>query len=206
MKPRVGISFAAVLFLFAGSLGASNVDGVHKAAHGAETDTFSTKPSSMRGGAAEVIVAPDAPTGVIIGQPIVSTPANGTTLTCNGTPLSTQTTQVVLRNLSSEAATGATCSTAGAAFAIQQPPTGTIDAGGFSPVVVACNVPALGAPAVTGTLNCSVENSVFVFPLASLAQPAAASIAVPSTSLWARIGMVGLLATLGSLAIGLRRR
>lgn len=161
-----------------------------------------------RTGGAAVQITLNCPAGQAVAPVITPTPANGTALTCNGQPGSTQTTQVTLQNTGNAAATGVSCSTTGAGFSIQAQPTGTINAGASSSVVAACTVPAEGAT-ITGTLNCTSGNAGSLsYPLSSLGQaaPVGSNLAtIPSTSLWAKIGLIGLLAALGALVVGFRR-
>lgn len=151
----------------------------------------------------------NCPAGQVVAPAFTTTPPNGTALTCNGTPGSTATTQVTIQNSGNAAATGVTCSTAGAGFSIQQQPSGTINAGASSVVVASCSVPANGVT-INGTLNCTSGNGAgpVSFPLSSTGSAIVAptqAATIPSTSLWAKIGLIGLLAALGALVVGFRR-
>jgi hypothetical protein len=145
------------------------------------------------------------------GPVLSSTPANGTPLTCNGTPLSVATTNVTISNTGTADITGATCNTVGAGFSVTQQPSGTIAPGASSLVTVSCNVPAEGAPAIVGTLNCTTTSpagGALAFPLSSLGQSGGVAgnlETIPASSLWAKIGLIGLLAALGLLVVGFRR-
>ena len=104
------------------------------------------------------------------------------------------------------------CNVTGAGFAIQTAPAATVAAGGTTSVTVACTVPADGAPAITGTLDCTTTapaGGALTFPLSSVAQTAVVPSqpeTIPATSLWAKIGLIGLLAAVGVLLVGFRRQ
>lgn len=152
-----------------------------------------------------VIDCPLAPAPVL-----ASTPANGTTLTCNGTPGSAVTTQATIQNTGNANMTGVSCTVAGASFVLTTAPTPIIAGGSSSNAVVTCTVPAANAPAATGTLSCTTTapaGGALSFPLSSsgaVVVPAVA-ILVPASSLWSKIGLIGLLAALGMLMVGFRR-
>jgi trimeric autotransporter adhesin len=143
-----------------------------------------------------------------------STPANGTPLTCNGTAGSTVAAapQVSIQNTGNANMTGVACNVTGTGFTITTPPSATILPGASSNVVVSCTVPADGAPANTGSLNCTTTSpagGALAFPLSSVAQSAAVptqAAIVPATSIWSKVGLVGLLAVLGLLVVGFRRQ
>lgn len=139
-----------------------------------------------------------------------STPANGTPLSCGGTPGTTQTVSATINNTGNANMTGVTCSTVGPGFSIQTAPSPTIAGGASSTVTVACLVPASGTN--QGTLNCTTTapaGGALAFPLSSAAQSAAVppqAAIVPASSLWSKLGLVGLLAVLGMLVVGFRRQ
>ena len=67
-----------------------------------------------------------------------------------------------------------------------------------------------GTAAVSGTLNCSGTGvGRFAYTVSSVALSAAVptqAAIVPASSLWSKIGLVGLLAALGMLVVGFRRQ
>lgn len=141
---------------------------------------------------------------------LASTPANGTTLSCNGAPGNVVNTQATIQNTGNANMTGVSCSVSGAGFALQTAPTGTIAAGGSSNAVVACTVPATGT--ATGTLSCTTTapaGGALSFPLSSSGQTVPVFVEpdiIPTNSLWSKLGLVGLLAVLGLVAVGFRRQ
>lgn len=162
-----------------------------------------------RTGGADVVLTLNCPAAA--GPVLSSAPPTGTALSCDGGPLSVANTQVTISNTGTADMTGVACITAGAGFSIQQAPAAVVAAGGSTPVVVACNVPAEGAPAIVGTLSCTTTapaGGALNFPLSSQAATGAVptqAATIPSTSLWAKIGLIGLLAVLGALVVGFRR-
>lgn len=145
------------------------------------------------------------------GPVLASSPANGTTLTCNGAPGSVVTTGVTINNTGDAQMTGVACNVVGAGFVISQAPSPTVNAGGSTTVSVGCTVPAEGVTS-NGTLNCTTTapaGGALSFPITSLGVAGPVSpttpALIPSTSLWAKIGLVGLLAALGLLVVGFRR-
>ena len=172
----------------------------------AGTADASTTCTSTGGGAPATynIDCPAAPAPVL-----ASTPTNGTPLSCNGTPGTTQTVSATIQNTGNANMTGVSCSTTGTGFSIQTAPAATIPGPGSSTVTVACVVPATGTN--TGTLNCTTTapGGALAFPLSSAAQSAAVppqAAIVPASSLWSKLGLVGLLAVLGMLVVGFRRQ
>ena len=154
---------------------------------------------------AYTVDCPAAPAPVL-----ASTPANGTTLSCNGAPGNVVNTQATIQNTGNADMTGVSCSVSGAGFALQTAPTGTIAAGGSSNAVVACTVPATGT--ATGTLSCTTTapaGGALSFPLSSSGQTVPVFVEpdiIPTNSLWSKLGLVGLLAVLGLVAVGFRRQ
>ena len=153
------------------------------------------------------IDCPLAPTPVL-----ASSPANGTTLTCNGAPGAAVTTQATIQNTGNANMTGVTCNVIGAGFALTTAPTPIIAGGGSSNAVVTCTVPAAGAPTATGTLSCTTTapaGGALSFPLSSSGQTTPTFVEpdiIPASSLWSKIGLIGLLAALGMLMVGFRRQ
>jgi len=141
-----------------------------------------------------------------------SSPANGTILTCNGAPGAAVTTQATIQNTGNANMTGVTCNVIGAGFALTTAPTPIIAGGGSSNAVVTCTVPAAGAPTATGTLSCTTTapaGGARSFPLSSSGQTTPTFVApdiIPASSLWSKIGLIGLLAALGMLMVGFRRQ
>ncbi len=141
-----------------------------------------------------------------------SNPANGSTLTCNGTPGSAVTTQATIQNTGNANMTGVACTVTGAGFALTTAPTPIIAGGSSSNAVVTCTVPAAGAPTATGTLACTTTapaGGALSFPLSSSGQTVPTFVApdiIPASSLWSKIGLIGLLAALGMLMVGFRRQ
>lgn len=151
----------------------------------------------------------NCPAGVVSSPAFTGNPTAGTTLTCNGSPGSTTVTQATITNSGNANATGVSCNVVGAGFAIQTQPAATINTGASSTVVVACTVPADGVTN-SGTLTCTSGNGATIaYPVAStgIATPVGPTVpaTIPSTSLWAKIGLIGLLAALGMLVVGFRR-
>jgi hypothetical protein len=132
-----------------------------------------------------------------------------TTLTCNGAPGAVVPVQATIRNSGNADLTGATCALANVVgtFAIATQPTSPITAGNTSSATVNCTVPATGSS--TATLNCTAGNApgTVAFGLTSSAPPPVpAPTVIPTNSLWSKLGLVGLLAVLGLLAVGFRRQ
>lgn len=139
---------------------------------------------------------------------LASTPANGSTLTCNGAAGATVTTQATIRNTGNADMTGVACNVTGTGFSLTTAPSATITAGNQSNAVVSCTVPATGSN--TGTLSCTTTapaGGALSFPLSSSAPPPVPlPTVIPTNSLWSKLGLVGLLAVLGLLAVGFRRQ
>lgn len=141
---------------------------------------------------------------------LASTPANGTTLTCNGAPGAVVTTQATIQNTGNADMTGVSCNVTGTGFALTTAPSATIAAGGSSNAVVSCTVPAAGTN--TGTLACTTTapaGGALSFPLSSSGQTVPTFVqpdVIPANSLWSKLGLIGLLAVLGLLAVGFRRQ
>jgi hypothetical protein len=174
---------------------------------------FSANSTCTRNAGADtaVTLTLNCPAGA--GPALSSTPANGATLTCNGAPTSVVTTSVTISNTGTAQMQGVTCGVTGAGFAIQTAPAATVNAGGSTSVVVACTAPAEGAPAITGTLDCTTTapaGGALSFPLSSLGVTGPVSpttqLTIPATSLWAKVGLIGLLAAVGVLLVGFRRQ
>jgi hypothetical protein len=144
---------------------------------------------------------------------VQANPGTGTALGCNGPAGSTQTAQVGFTNTGNADATGFACVVGGAGFTLQQAPSATIaQGGGTTAAVVACTVPADGAPPIAGTLTCNggvAGTGPFAYTLSSQAQNQGGltqATIVPASSLWSKVGLVGLLAVLGMLVVGFRRK
>ena len=154
------------------------------------------------------IDCPDVPTAQLS-----SNTASGTTLFCDGAPGSQVTTGVTLTNPGTADLTGVACVVGGAGFVLTTPPSATITAGGGSSnVVVTCTVPAAGAGTAAGTLTCDAANespaTTLTFPLSSTGQTVPVFVVpdvIPANSLWSKLGLIGLLAALGVLAVAFRR-
>jgi hypothetical protein len=153
----------------------------------------------------------NCPAGQAAVSPVLAaTPTSGTPLSCSGSPGNIVLTGITISNNGTGPTAGLACNTTGAGFAVQQQPTAIVAPGGTTNAVVACTVPADGVT-INGTLNCSAANGggALTFPLSSLGQSAPVGpttpAMIPSTSLWAKIGLVGLLAALGLLVVGFRR-
>ena len=143
---------------------------------------------------------------------VVANPAPGA-LACNGAAGSTQTTSITFTNNGTANATGFACNVAGAGFTLQQAPAATINAGGASTTaVIACTVPADGAPAANGTVSCQggvAGTGPFAYTVSSVAQSQGGltqAAIVPASSLWSKVGLIGLLAVLGMMVVGFRRK
>jgi hypothetical protein len=161
------------------------------------------------GNVADVVFQVDCPAAA---APVVNAnPATGAALTCNGQAGSTQTTSVVFTNTGNANGTGFACAVGGAGFSLQTAPAATITSGGgTTTATVACTVPADGAAPINGTLNCTGTGfGPFAYTVSSVALSAAVptqAAIVPASSLWSKIGLVGLLAVLGMLVVGFRRQ
>lgn len=160
-----------------------------------------------REGGSDVVFAVDCPSAP---APVLSSsPATGTALICNGAANSVQTTSVVISNTGNADMTGVSCSvtnTVGTSFALTTAPSATIAAGASSTATVTCTVPATGSPTSTGSLNCTTTapaGGALAFPISS--QVFVPSAVIPATSMWSKIGLIGLLAALGMLMVGFRR-
>lgn len=171
---------------------------------------FQGTSTCTRTGGANVALTLNCPAGQAAVSPtLTATPPSGTLLTCNGSPGGTQVTGISIQNTGTGPTAGLTCSTVGAGFTVQQQPQGVVAVNGTTNAIVSCSVPANGVT-INGTLNCQSANggNTITFPLASTGQASVAPTqpaTIPSTSLWAKIGLVGLLAGLGLLMVGFRR-
>lgn len=139
-------------------------------------------------------------------------PASTTPLACNGAAGTTQTASVTFSNSGNANVTGLACNVAGAGFVIGTAPSATIAPAASTQVVVNCTVPAEGAPAATGTLTCNTTapgGAALTYPLSSQAQNQGGltqATIVPASSLWSKVGLIGLLAVLGMMVVGFRRK
>lgn len=170
---------------------------------------FSGTSTCTRTGGTPVDLTLNCPAGA--GPVLSSTPPSGTAITCNGQPGSTQTVAVTITNTGTAQLTGLACNVAGAGFALGNPaPAASLAPGASTNASVSCTVPAEGVTNA-GTLNCTTTapaGGTLTFPVTSLGQAAGTGgnlETIPSTSLWAKIGLVGLLAALGALVVGFRR-
>lgn len=158
-----------------------------------------------------------APAGTPVPAPgYSSTPAPGTALTCNGQPGATTNTSITITN-NGFAGVGSdltyNCTVSGAAFEITAGATDTLAVGESSQVSVQCTVPAEDAPAAEGNLNCTSNDGAVPsadYPLSSIAASGPPPIpqpnVVPASSLWSQISLIGLMAALGLLVVGIRRK
>jgi hypothetical protein len=192
-----------------GSIATSGAAATLNVSCPAGTADASTTCTSTGGGGAPATYNIDCPAAA---APILGVnPPNGTLLECNGQAGSSQQTSVVFSNTGTGNVTGLTCSTVGAGFALTTPPSATVIPGATTTATVTCTVPADGAAANTGTLNCSstAPGGALAYPLSAIAQSAAVptqAAIVPASSLWSKLGLVGLLAVLGMLVVGFRRQ
>ncbi|MBB5207323.1 hypothetical protein [Chiayiivirga flava] len=155
-----------------------------------------------------------APAGTPVPAPeFTSTPAPGSALTCNGAPGSVQNTSVTITNAGDLALTF-NCSVSGdPAFSLASGGVGNLAGGASQAVNVECTVPAEDAPAAVGSLDCTTNDPAFSavdYPLSSVAATAPPPIAqpnvVPASSMWSQLSLIGLLAALGLLVVGIRRK
>lgn len=160
-----------------------------------------------------------APAGTPVPAPTYSSsPAPGTTLTCNGQPGATTQTSVTVTN-TGFAGVGSelditSCSTTGTGFSvIAGADPAPLAVGASTQITVQCTVPAEGEPAATGTLTCvhnDAANSPAEYPLSAEAATAPPPIpqpnVVPASSLWSQLSLIGLMAALGLLVVGIRRK
>lgn len=158
-----------------------------------------------------------APAGTPVPAPgYSSTPAAGTALTCNGQPGATTNTSITITN-NGFAGAGSdltyNCTVSGAAFEITAGATDTLVVGESSQVSVQCTVPAEDAPPAEGNLNCTSNDGAVPsadYPLSSIAATGLPAIpqpnVVPASSLWSQISLIGLMAALGLLVVGIRRK
>ena len=160
----------------------------------------------------------NCPAGAPIPSPEYSSaPAAGATLNCDGDPGSLTETSITITN-TGLAGVGSdldvtSCSTTGAGFSvIAGANPAPIAVGASTVVTVQCTVPAEDAPAATGELTCTSNdagNSPAVYPLSSIADTALPAVpqpnVVPASSLWSQLSLIGLLAALGLLVVGIRR-
>jgi hypothetical protein len=169
------------------------------------------------GDATPVNFALTCPAGVPVPSPAYSSnPAPGATLNCDGdagtlTQTSVTITNTGLAGVNSEL--DYSCSTASAGFSVISGAAGSIIVDDSATVTVQCKVPAEGDPAATGTLDCTHnatnENSPVRYGLSSIADTAPPAVpqpnVVPASSLWSQLSLIGLLAALGLLVVGIRR-
>lgn len=142
-----------------------------------------------------------------MGLSLASTPANGTSLSCNGAAGSTQHVVATIVNPGNAGLTGVSCGTFGGGFSIAIAPSAAIAPGATSNVVVGCTVPEAGTPVITGSLNCTTQSpagGALAFPLSSVAQSSGVNsvhAVVPVSSIGTRLALVGLLAAFGGLLL-----
>lgn len=158
-----------------------------------------------------------APAGTPVPAPeYSSTPAVGTELTCNGSPGDVAQTSITITNTGLAGAGSDltfNCAASGAGFSVLAPAGDTLAVGESAQVTVECVVPAEDAPAIEGDLDCTSNDPAAAdnnYPLSSVAQTALPPIAqpnvVPASSLWSQLSLIGLMAALGLLVVGLRRK
>ena len=155
-----------------------------------------------------------APAGAPVPAPeFTSVPGPGTELTCNGSPGSVEATSVTITN-AGDLALPFNCSVSGdAAFSLASGGVGNLAPGASQAVNVECTVPAEDAPAVVGSLDCTSNDPALTdvdYPLSSVAETALPPISqpnvVPASSMWSQLSLIGLLAALGLLVVGIRRK
>lgn len=157
-----------------------------------------------------------APAGTPVPAPEYSSvPAPGTTLNCDGTPGSLTQTSITITNTGLSGAGSDldySCVVSGAGFSIISGAADTLAVDDSATVTVQCTVPAEDAPAATGDLDCTSNdpaNSANNYPLSSIAETAPPAVpqpnVVPASSLWSQLSLIGLLAALGLLVVGIRR-
>lgn len=157
--------------------------------------------------AATLLARAEIHAGVVFDPILVSSPPSGTALTCDGPPGSTQSVQIELSNRGIGPFVALSCNLAPAdgVFSIAQPPPVTLPLGADANVIVACRVPAPGAPAAGALLSCSTPSALgsAQFPLSSSGQalPFAPPATVPSATRWSLLAL-----TLAVLALAVRRR
>lgn len=141
-----------------------------------------------------------------------STPAPGSALTCNGAPGSVQQTSITIGNTGDLNLTF-DCSVSGAGFSLVGSGAGNLAPNISQIVTVECQVPAEDAPAIVGNLNCTSNDPAAAdndYPLSSVAATAPPPIpqpnVVPASSMWSQLSLIGLLAALGLLVVGIRRK
>lgn len=167
--------------------------------------------------ATQVVFQLSAPAGTPVPAPgYSSTPAPGTALTCNGQPGATTNTSVTIAN-DGFAGVGSdltyNCTVSGAAFTITSGAADTLAVGESTSVNVQCTVPEEDAPAAEGELNCTSNDTTTPtadYPISSIAASGPPPIpqpnVVPASSLWSQISLIGLMAALGLLVVGIRRK
>ena len=157
-----------------------------------------------------------APAGTPVPAPEYSSaPAAGTTLNCDGSPGSLTQTSVTITNTGLAGAGSDldySCVASGAGFSILSGASDTLAVGDSASVTVQCTVPAEDAPAATGDLDCTSNDPAASnnnYPLSSIAETAPPALdqpnVVPASSLWSQLSLIGLLAALGLLVVGIRR-
>lgn len=163
--------------------------------------------------ATSVVFQLSAPAGSPVPAPeYSSTPAGGTALTCNGAPGATTSTSITITNTGDLPLTF-NCAASGAGFGPVTGGVGNLAAGASQVVSVECQVPAEDAPAIEGDLDCTSNDPAAAannYPLSSVAQTGPGPIpqpnVVPASSLWSQISLIGLMAALGLLVVGIRRK
>lgn len=157
-----------------------------------------------------------APAGTPVPAPeYSSSPAPGSALTCNGQPGALTQTSITITNtglagVGSDLDYG--CVVSGAGFSILSGAADILAVGESAMVTVQCTVPAEDAPAAEGDLDCTsndAANSPANYPLSAGAATAPPPVpqpnVVPASSLWSQLSLIGLLAALGLLVVGIRR-
>lgn len=163
--------------------------------------------------ATSVVFQLSAPAGTPVPAPeYSSTPAGGSALTCNGAPGATTSTSITITNTGDLPLTF-NCAASGAGFGPVTGGVGNLAAGASQVVSVECQVPAEDAPAIEGDLDCTSNDPAAAannYPLSSVAQTGPGPIpqpnVVPASSLWSQISLIGLMAALGLLVVGIRRK
>lgn len=169
------------------------------------------------GAATTHVWALSAPAGTPVPSPEYSSnPAPGAELTCDGQPGSLTQTSVTITNTGFAGANSEldySCSTASAGFSVISGAAGSIAVDASATVTVQCTVPAEDAPAATGTLDCTHDAANIASPVrytlsstaATAPPPVPQPNVVPASSLWSQLSLIGLLAALGLLVVGIRR-
>jgi hypothetical protein len=158
-----------------------------------------------RTGGTDVVFNVDCPAAPAPAFTVVGSAA----LTCNGAAGAVVPVNATFTNSGNATMNGATCALSNqvGTFVVATQPAAAINVGAQGTATVNCTVPATGSSTATLTCTAAGATNNAVFTLSSTAPPPVPlPTVIPTNSLWSKLGLVGLLAVLGLVAVGFRRQ